>query len=558
MRKVAGMGMRGAGLGTMLIALWVCQGCGVDRETEREARPPAGRKHRVIFNGDSAALLYPHANTVEGFLTPRFRPLLGTPVTTISWCIYAGAPLYDSRIQPRFIDVHQEPPQDHEQYLPNLKALIESGNCPLKILTEFAHENGMEAFASIRMNDVHDSFWPGLMDPWKREHPELRVSSRRGLQFSVIDEPAFPGSRIAALYSSALDFSHQEVRDRRFEIIEEVCQRYDIDGVELDFIRHPVLFKSTFEGRPISADETTLMTSFIRRIRDRMDEIGDDRGRPLLLAARVPDDFELSLGVGLDLKTWMQEGLLDLLIAGGGYAPFTLPVEELTRVAHSYEVPVYPCINNPGSDVMGSRALEKTRALATNWYAAGADGIYFWNLASPWDDMYEDDAGWRKLLQKVYAVLDGIGDPEALKGKEKLYSAGAPVWFPYAFISSMSALPVKLEQGVSRQVRLTVGDNPEHLPRAGAPGSAELILELEGPLRKDGLEIRLNGTTLKVAKPLILDTGEATFQVQVSVGAPELQQGENLLEASLRAGPAPSSPVVLSRLLLRVNPGNSR
>ena len=115
-----------------------------------------------------------------------------------------------------------------------------------------------------------------------------------------------------------------------------------------------------------------------------------------------------------------------------------------------------------------------------------------------------------------------------------------------------------LEQGVSPQVRLTVGDNPEHLPKAGAPGSAELILELEEPVRKDGLEIRLNGTTLKVTKPLILDTGEATSQVQVSVGAPELQQGENLLEASLRAGPAPSSPVVLSRLLLRVNPGNSR
>ena len=552
------MTMTGAGLSTLLTVLWVCQGCGVDKSTERETRPPAGRKHRVIVNGDSGALLYPDANTPEGFLMPRFRPLVGTPVTTISWCIYAGAPLYDSKVQPRFIDVHQEPPKDHERYLPNLKSLIESGNCPLKILTEFAHDNGMEAFASIRMNDVHDSFWPGLMDPWKKEHAELRVSARRGLQFSDVDEPTFPGSNIAALYSTALDFSHREVRDRRLEVIEEVCQRYDIDGVELDFIRHPVLFKSTFEGRPISADEIALMTTFIRRIRDRMDQIGFERGRPLLLAMRVPDDFELSLGVGLDLRTWMQQGLLDLLIAGGGYAPFTLPVEELTRVAHSYDVPVYPCVNNPGSNVMGGQGLEKTQALATNWYAAGADGIYFWNLPSPWDQMYDDDAAWRKVRKRVYGVLDGIGDTESLKGREKVYSAGKPVWFPYAFISSKTDLPLTLESGVFRGVSLTVGDNPEQLPGTGAPAAA-LILELEGVVRKGGLEVRLNGIALEVTEPATVDVDKGTSHLGISVGASELRQGENLVEVSLRAeGPSPSGPVVLSRLLLRVNPGPSQ
>jgi len=65
---------------------------------------------------------------------------------------------------------------------------------------------------------------------WKKEHPEFLVDSA--------EVPKDKDSHPLGLYVIAQDFTHQEVRDRKFEIIEEICRRYDIDGVNLNYIRH--------------------------------------------------------------------------------------------------------------------------------------------------------------------------------------------------------------------------------------------------------------------------------------------------------------------------------
>ena len=40
----------------------------------------------------------------------------------------------------------------------------------------------------------------------------------------------------------ALDFAHAEVRERYRILLEEMLSRYDMDGIELDFCRHPLFF----------------------------------------------------------------------------------------------------------------------------------------------------------------------------------------------------------------------------------------------------------------------------------------------------------------------------
>ena len=527
--------------------------CVVDPGQEGESAQIETRKQRVIFNGDSAVLMHPGASTVEGFLAPRLEALPGTPVTTISWSILAGdAPSYDSRIQPIYGDAQQSDRPDYmNPYASNLKTLVEAGTCPLKIVTDFAHEHGMEAFASLRMNDVHDSFVEGHLSRWKLDHREFLVSTR-GLQ-TAIAEPAFPGSPVANLYSTALDFTHQVVRDRKFEIIEEVCLRYDLDGVELDFIRHPVLFKSIFEGEAVTPEQVSLMTAFIRRVRQRMDEIGEERGRPLLLAVRTPDDLELSLGIGLDLEAWMREGLVDMLFLGGGYAHFSLPVAKMAKAAHAYGVPLYPCINNPGQ-LMDGRGIEMTRALATKWYAAGADGIYFWNLTAPWEQI-RDEAQWRALRKRVYACLDGIDDPKALEGKEKIYSAAEKVWFPYAFISSQGDLPASLEPGGQARVSIVIGDDVPRLEKEGRLESAELTLELEGDLPQlDQLVLSLNGQAQAGGRLLQPEAETESSRVAYVLAAGALRQGENLVEAGL-SDSSPGQDLTLLKAQLRLVPG---
>ena len=66
------------------------------------------------------------------------------------------------------------------------------------------------------------------------------------------------------LYVTAQDFSHPQVRDRKFEIVKEVCRRYDIDGVDLNFIRHPMFFSRGMRGEPASKAEIEIMTGLLR------------------------------------------------------------------------------------------------------------------------------------------------------------------------------------------------------------------------------------------------------------------------------------------------------
>ncbi len=477
-------------------------------EVVRARKEAAAKPRRIIFNDDGGDLHDADSSTPEGFLGIRLKRLAGTQVDTVAWSITKGdAPNYDSRIQPVFGPAHAHPGPRMGPMISNLKSLIEVGHCPLQAVVDFCHANGMEAFASLRMNDVHDSMWYRWITHWKRNHPQFLVD-RTGM---------LPERK---LYVTAQDFVHQEVRERKFEIIEEVCQRYDIDGIELDFIRQPVYFSSSMRGVPVDDGEVAIMTGFLRRIRRSMDEIATRRGRPLLLAARVPDTFHLSRGIGLDLEQWAREGLVDILIAGGGYAPNSLDVAEFARAAQKHGVLVYPCFNT-GTLLRGS-IVEQMRALAANWRRAGADGSYLWNMFGP-----------QEVKDQRHVALDEIGEPETLAGKTKLYGLDAQAFEHYAFVSSPTPLPRLIQRGTSHEFTLAVADELAPNAPARAPTEIRMELRLQRPTAEDPLRLRLNGVSLEKGSVESPHDGECKYPVAYALSAPPLRTGENTLEVSL-------------------------
>ena len=511
------------------------------------------RQRRIIYNDDSEELRYPQAGTPDGFLSVRLKPLAGTQVDTICWsvlAIWGDAPVYDSKRQPLFgEDAHGGCQPGYEHYCANPKKLIAAGHCPLKIVTEFAHKHGMEAFASVRMNDVHDSFVPGIKTIWKRKHPKFLVKTA--------GKPP-----IHSLYVTAQDYSHRAVRDRKFEIIEEVCERYNIDGVELDYIRHPVLFSSVMQGRAATAKEVGLMTSFMRRIRKRMDDIAAQRKQPLLLAARVPDTFELALRIGLDLRTWLKQDLVDILIIGGGYAPFSLDTHEIAKMAHAHDVRVYPCINwGPLRDLTSEDEFrDGARALAAKWLGDtgdeekkpkaknpgfskkpglwSADGIYLWNLGTS----FLSDRGQALIArrQKYYVCLNDIGALRTLRRKDKLYAIDGPVFHPYVFITNKAPLPVKLRPGQVLRFRLEIRDDVAKASRDGFFRDARLRLTLKGPKNPDQISVRLNGEELRGGKGTPSQPKGSEHWIGYSLSAAALQKGTNIIEVKLKRSTKPA------------------
>ena len=87
------------------------------------------------------------------------------------------------------------------------------------------------------------------------------------------------------------------------------------------------------------------MTELLRRIRLMADEVGQARGRPILIAVHSPDSVEYCRAMGLDLEHWMVQDLLDLWMPSGyfqlndwGYS---------VALAHRYGVKVYPALHEP-------------------------------------------------------------------------------------------------------------------------------------------------------------------------------------------------------------------
>jgi len=194
-------------------------------------------------------------------------------------------------------------------------------------MVEFSRAHNLEIFCSMRMNDTHDGGhrpdkpypdWP----KFKQEHPEYLVGSLE--------------SRPRHGQWTAYDYGQAGLRDHKFRRLEEVCQNYDVDGIELDFFRHGVLFKSVAWGGKASAEELDMMTDLIRRLHRMTEDEGIKRGKPILIAVRVPDSVEYCRGIGLDIERWLKEGLVDLLITT---CYFRLnPWEYSVELGHRYGV----------------------------------------------------------------------------------------------------------------------------------------------------------------------------------------------------------------------------
>ncbi len=495
----------------------------------RDARLKAAQTRGRLIVDDDGDLVFTEAAEAgpEPFLEQRLYPLDAVDVGSVAWCIMWGIAVGKGRTsywQTQQLDVPLNP------------AIAD----PTPVMTDGAL--GMEIFASIRMNDTHDAFGKphGRLDyPLKLEHPEwlLGDESRRG-DFSTAPE---------ALMWSGLDFEIPQVREDRLRWIRRSAERYDVHGVDLNFFRMPWFFR---RGR--EADCAPLMTDLVRSARRILDAVSERKGTPLLLGVRVPGTIEICARVGIDVETWLREDLVDRLLVGGGYDPYTSPYEELVRLGHDHEVPVYPCINC-GLPELGSDAA--FRGAASNIYWTGADGIYLWNY------QYRNAPriGYGRPQPAVYELLRELASPQVIARGDKLFGVENVARVgPYAIASHPTQLPVDLGSRalqVVRSVRLRVGDDLGAAAREGRLDRAVLALDLDGVRPGDSIAVQVNGSRLpRTDTPAMTwNGGDALARMHWDVPADVVRPGDNTLTVWIDGrSPQARDTVTLSEAWLQV------
>ena len=497
----------------------------------RDARLKAAEARGRLIVDDDGDLVFTEAAAAgpEPFLEQRLYPLDAVDVKSVAWCIMWGIAV--GKGQTSYW-------QTQQLGMPLNPAIAD----PTPVMTDAARRLEMEIFASIRMNDTHDAFGKphGRLDyPLKLEHPEwlLGDESRKG-DFHAAPE---------ALMWSGLDFAVQQVREDRLQWIRRSAERYDVHGVDLNFFRMPWFFR---RGR--EAYGAPLMTDLVRTTRGILDDVSDAKGAPMLLGVRVPGTVELCARVGIDIERWLREDLVDRLLAGGGYEPYTSPVEELVRLGHHHDVPVYPCINC-GLPELGSAAA--FRGAASNVYWTGADGIYLWNY------QYRNAPriGYGRPQPAVYELLRELASPQALAGGDKLFGVeNVERVGPYAIASHPTQLPLDLGSRalkVVKSVRIRVGDDLGAAHRDGRLDRAVLTLVFGGVQPGDSIAVQVNGQRLSRSDTPAMewDGSDASARLHWDVPSEAVAPGDNSLTVWIdERSPLAREPVSLNEAWLQV------
>ena len=443
-------------------------------EMTRLRKQAVERQRRLIYNNDGGDI--EHADTVAGVMKLRNETVLGTQVDTI---FYGTG---STTVFTHLAEVGEVYGEFGGPWDRNIGAFRAAGDDVLAATVEFCGANELEVFWTHRMNDVHDSApdaeW--LLSRWKRDNPQYLMGTRA-------DRDSSGGVQSPRYWWSALDFEKPEVLDYLCRIQEDVCKRYDIDGIECDYFRTPLLFRPNLDYKPVTPAQVEILTNFQRRLREIHLREGTRRGRPILSAARVPSTVAKCLHVGIDIRRWLEEGLVDLLTVSGGYLPHTEPVDEIVALAHRHGVPAYPSINTPVVLRKWAKPHAALRGAAANLFHAGADGILLFNHFQP-------DFPSTKRIH-----MTEIGSPRTLVGRNKVFLIENDRWTKGSYsqgITQTQALPLVIPgDGKPALAQLPIGDDLAAAARNGRLKSSDLRIRLSGAT--EGLEVRLNGVLLK-------------------------------------------------------------
>jgi hypothetical protein len=343
-----------------------------------------------VFDNDDGWILGAHEGA--GPLTPEMiweqsiGPRQVTPITDFLWSV-AGNEVYtyDTRVAETFGEGYDpsvlDPPDARK--LENLRYLQEQHGGALAVYISLAHRAGLRFMASYRMNQHYGAVEDGHpcgFSSMRRERPDLAIGRP--------DEPLSPDNIEWGL-RTGLNFACEEVRRHHIAICTEMVDRWDVDGIELDFMRHPAFFRIE---EAVACGH--LLTDMVAAIKAAVDAASARSGREIELVVRVPPTVFACHRIGIEISRWIAKGLVDVVVAGEGWIAHTSPIAEFVELARQRGVMTAgtdhmqprnehgPLVLAPFEALNQTLHQDELRAIAARYWAEGVDGLYLFNYYS--------------------------------------------------------------------------------------------------------------------------------------------------------------------------------
>lgn len=355
-------------------------------------------------------------------------------------------------------------------------------------LVQCVVDSGREAFATIRMNDVHcmtlENYRGPYTDKFYRDHPEYRLPQNAGLNYAI-----------------------PEVRAHRLACFEEMVRRYPFTGMELDFVRgvpffpgdnppddphigeHPITYP-----RDYSESCCPIMTEFIGEIRAMFDRVGKELDRKIELCVRVGSSLSGCRRVGLDPIEWHKRGYLDFLTVGRFLQlHYELPIAAFKRALPGLQVltTIDSYLASEGEHFKRiyprDASAEAFRGAAAALYSQGSDGISLFNMyVCRGNNPDPEGREWAHL--EPQEIMSEVGAPETLENTDKLYTVDAvsPL-FNHPFVDPQALLPSEVSPRYPLVTKMFVGE------RNAAKRKCVLRVRTDKPMPEVRFTVQING-----------------------------------------------------------------
>ena len=284
-------------------------------------------------------------------------------------------------------------------------------------LVRACHERGLEAFWNNRVCpvDFAQPMRPGHALP--HDHPDRRNPVKQ----------AHPDWVHPCWWPQGLwNLAVPAVRRRKVAILRELLERYELDGIQLDFARHTPCLPV---GREWELRDHA--TAFVRMTRLMMLEVERATGHPRLLAVRIGETVQGNHLDGLEIERWAREDLVDIFTLGGRTTTMDVAAfSELTR-----DHPIQLCASFDAHHTTDGYYFPDTeyfRAVFHNFRLQGIDTISLFNWACSPPDTYEK-FGLPPVMQSASQTeMTRVAGTLETLGGDRLYAVERRGGYPWA------------------------------------------------------------------------------------------------------------------------------
>ncbi len=412
----------------------------------------------------------------------------------------------------------------------------------VKLFVERCHLRGQKAFISYRLNDSHHKEFADAK-------PGEKVSggSAQGLSRFYCEHPEWRISNdLKSWHLRVQNWAVPEVRAHKFAFLEELCANYDIDGLELDYMRHCNFFQP---DKTTSEQRREIMAGFVKQVRELLDRTAKP-GQHRCLCVRIPCFLAAHDPLGIDVAAFAEAGAEMFNLS-----PYYIFEQQNDSVAIRKRIPnaavyvefTHDTRNGPrptatvGYDDFSFRraTVEQIQTTAHLAYARGLDGVSAFNF------VYYREHGTPMrgpFDEPPFDVFNHLGDPAWLARQPQHYFVAQATWdVPAVPDRRLGSGRKPLRANAGETVRVELDGAP---PAGGWSGAARLRIQTAKDLTDQRLSVKLNGTPLEadadIREPYpnpyspLLATAETLRAWRVP--ADILRDGPNQIDVKLESG----------------------